>query len=185
MGYIFEPEVLREIARGALGQPIAQVIAQIGTELEQRYPGHILPKREWIFNNAGGAMGAMMLLHGSITEYVMIFGTAVGTEGATGRFPADDYFIMLEGEHWSFAEGDLERHVVKPGDWAILKRGQSKAYRIPNGGWALEYARGAIPLMLPFGLADTLSSTLDLRQVGRTMAVYTKAVVGNLMRGKV
>jgi C-8 sterol isomerase len=185
MGYIFEPETLREIARGALGQPIDKVIEQVASELEQRYPGYILTDREWIFNNAGGAMGAMMLLHASITEYVMIFGTPVGTEGATGRFPADDYFIMLEGEHWSFAEGDLQRHVVKPGDWAILRRGESKAYRLPHGGWALEYARGAIPLMLPFGLADTLSSTLDLSQIGRTMRLYTKSVVGNLLRGKV
>ncbi len=186
MGYIFDPEVLQQIARKALGQPMEAMVEQITSELDARYPGHILPqgRREWIFNNAGGAMGAMLVLHASITEYVIIFGTAIGTEGATGRFAADDWFTMLEGEQWSYREGDFEPHIVRPGETVVLHRGESKAYRFPEKAWGLEYARGAIPLMLPFGLADTLSSTLDFDALARTMKVYTRAVVGNLLRGK-
>jgi C-8 sterol isomerase len=187
MGYIFDPEVLQQIARDALGQPIEAIVEQISSELENRYPDYILPadERDWIFNNAGGAMGAMMVLHASISEYVIIFGTAIGTEGATGRFYADDWFTMLEGEQWNYAEGDFDRQVVKPGETAILRRGESKAYRFPDKAWGLEYARGAIPLMLPFGLADTFTSTLDFDPLYRTLKVYTKAVVGNLLHGKI
>ncbi len=185
MGYIFDPEVLQQIAKDALDQPIEAMIEQISTELEQRYPGYILAERDWIFNNAGGAMGAMLVLHASISEYVIIFGTAIGTEGATGRFLADDWFTMLEGEQWSYAEGDLDRQVVGPGETAILRRGQSKSYRFPDKAWGLEYARGMIPAMLPFGLADTFTSTLDFDPLYRTLKVYTKAVVGNLLKGKV
>lgn len=187
MATIFDPDVLHGIARAALGQPIQGMIAQIARALDDRYPGHIVPERdrEWVFNNAGGAMGAMLVLHASITEYVIIFGTPIGTEGHSGRFKADDWFMMLEGEHWSFAAGELERTVTRPGEMTHLSRGSAKAYRLPQGGWALEYARGAIPLMLPFGFADTVSSTLDYQGLYRTLRLYTRAVTGNLLRGKI
>ncbi len=54
--------------------------------LRERYPDHILPssQTEWIFVNAGGWMGAMYLLHASLTEYVLFFGTAIDTSGHSG-----------------------------------------------------------------------------------------------------
>lgn len=52
-----------------------------------RYPGHILPDEDlqWVFVNAGGWMGSMCLLHASLTEYVLLFGTAVDTGGHSGE----------------------------------------------------------------------------------------------------
>jgi C-8 sterol isomerase len=55
---------------------------------------------------------------------------------------------------------------------------------MPDRCYALEYARGLIPTMLPFGLADSFTSTLDPLPVARTMRIYTRAVVGELLRGK-
>ena len=55
-------------------------------ELLKKYPGHILPAGDlqWIFMNAGGWMGSMCLLHASLTEYVLFFGSALDTTGHSG-----------------------------------------------------------------------------------------------------
>ncbi|MCX4242050.1 ERG2 family protein [Paraliomyxa miuraensis] len=185
MGYIFDVDVLHRTATDALGQPIDRMIEQIAADLHEIYPGHIDRNPPWVLNNAGGAMGAFALLHASITEYLIVFGTPIGTEGHSGRHLATDYFIILEGEQWAFTPGSTAREVYKPGDMHVLPAGSVQGYRIPESGWALEYARGFIPSMMPFGLADVLSSTLDFPSFGKTLGIYTKAVVGQLLKGKI
>jgi C-8 sterol isomerase len=185
VGFLFDPDALHDIARGVLDLPLDEKVERLRAELASRYPGHIRPRTEWIFNIAGGAMGQLCVLHASITEYVIVFGSPIGTEGYSGRFAADDYFIILDGEQWAYGEGDLERHVFKPGDMHHMPRGQARGYRIPDHCYALEYARGFIPQMLPFGLADSFTSTLDPVPVLKTLRVYTKAVLGSLVRGKI
>ena len=185
MGYVFDPHALHEIVKPIVGQPISDAIPALVDGLSERWPGHIETQRRWVFNNAGGAMGAMTVLHASVTEYVIVFGTPIGTEGHTGRFWTDDYFYILEGEQWAFDAGQLERSVFRPGDMHHLPRGTARGYRIPESCWALEYARGFIPSMLPFGFADALSSTLDVRSVARTVSLYARCVVGQLLRGKI
>ena len=187
MGYIFEPGILQQVAKSAISRnlPIEELVTTIAAELGKRYPGHINTSPSWILSNAGGAMGAMYILHASITEYVMIFGTPLGTEGHTGRFHVDDYFIILSGEQWAFSAGQFTREVYRAGDMHHLARRQAKQYRIPEAGWALEYARGAIPTMLPFGLADTFTSTLDFSTLTRTLWIYTKSATKELLQGKI
>ena len=187
MGYVFDPDVLQRVANDALAQnlPIEQLITTVVTELSKRYPRHISSTPAWVFNNAGGAMGAMLILHASLSEYVIVFGTALGTEGHSGRFFTDDYFIILDGEQWAFSAGQFKREVYRPGDMHHLPSGSAKQYRMPDECWALEYARGPIITMLPFGLADTLSSTLDFRALARTLWIFTKSAVRELMQGKI
>lgn len=185
MAYVFDPETLHGVAKRAVGKPVDEMVRFVHEELSALYPGHIRKTPGWSFNNAGGAMGAMWVLHASITEYVIIFGTPIGTEGHSGRFLADDFFMILEGEQWAYEPGELDKHVYKPGDMHIMKKGSARGYRIPERCWALEYARGIIPLMLPFGVADTLTSTLDLPTLGRTFWLYADSTVRELLQGKV
>ncbi|KZT62597.1 ERG2 and sigma1 receptor-like protein [Calocera cornea HHB12733] len=191
--YIFQPESLHALALEALdlypGQSassLEKVIDHIVTSLTESHGAkHInVDQKEWFFNNAGGAMGAMYVIHASVTEYLIIFGTPLGTEGHTGRHSADDYFHILHGEQWAFAPGALEKEVYPTGSVHHLKRGTIKQYKMHEGCFALEYARGWIPFMLPFGFADGITSTLDLPTLWDMTWISAREMGRNLLAGK-
>ncbi|RYO88048.1 hypothetical protein DL766_008026 [Monosporascus sp. MC13-8B] len=189
--YIFDTAHLHDLAqRGVSAHPndTAAIVNYIVAELHEKYPNHVNPKHddpgEWVFNNAGGAMGGMYIIHASITEYLIIFGTAVGTEGHTGRHTADDYFHILTGEQWAYTPGHYKPEVFPAGSLHHLRRGSVKQYKMPEGCFALEYARGWIPPMLFFGFADALSSTLDFPTMYNTVVITGREMIGNLLRAK-
>ncbi|ORY71204.1 ERG2/sigma1 receptor-like protein [Pseudomassariella vexata] len=185
--YIFDKDHLHDLAKrgiAAHGNDTRSIVHYITSELHERYPANVNLDEEFIFNNAGGAMGAMYIIHASVTEYLIIFGTTIGTEGHTGRHTADDYFHILTGEQWAYAPGDYEPEIYPPGSVHHLHRGTVKQYKMPEGCFALEYARGWIPPMLFFGFADGLSSTLDVQTLWRTTWVTGRQIVGNLLVGK-
>lgn len=70
------------------GQDPGVAFDEIHKTLLKSYPGHILEhgKLEWMFMNAGGWMGAVCILHASVTEYVLFFGTAIETQGHSGTY---------------------------------------------------------------------------------------------------
>ncbi|EJU02620.1 C-8 sterol isomerase [Dacryopinax primogenitus] len=191
--YIFQPAPLQALVREALdlypGQSstsLQNVIDHIVLNLTETHgTKHInTNSKEWFFNNAGGAMGAMYVIHASVTEYMIIFGTPLGTEGHSGRHTADDYFHILHGEQWAFEPGALEKEVYTPGMVHHLRRGSIKQYKMHEGCFALEYARGWIPLMLPFGTADLLTSTLDLPTLWAMVWITAREMGRNLLAGK-
>jgi len=68
--YIFSPEQLRDVSQRAIGvhgNDTGAVVSYIVGELSEKLPGgYINLDEEWIFNNAGGAMGAMYIIHAII-----------------------------------------------------------------------------------------------------------------------
>jgi C-8 sterol isomerase len=67
--YIFTPTQLHDLSLRAIdahGNDTRAVVAYIVAELGEKLPGgYVNLDEEWIFNNAGGAMGAMYIIHAS------------------------------------------------------------------------------------------------------------------------
>jgi len=76
---------------------------------------------------------------------------------------------MLVGDQWAHVPGQLRKQVYRPGEQHHLPMGVAKQYRCPDACWALEYARGNIASMLPFGIADSIFSTTDVVTLAHTV----------------
>jgi len=185
MGYIFDPENLKAIGSKHIGLPHEEMVAAIGNDLAKAYPGHIDTRQNWFLSICGGAMGIMTVFHASLSEYVLVFGTPIGTEGFSGRYRIDIYDVMLSGEMWTYTEEHFrERIETRPGEMAHLQRRQVKGFKFPEGAWMLEYGRGPVPMALPFALSGSLTS-LDIQTIAKTMWIYGRGVVKELCRGKI
>jgi len=158
---------------------ITLAFQSIHADLEAKYPGHILPKSElqWLFMNAGGWMGSMCLLHASLTEYVLFFGSAIDTAGHSGRYWANISDTVLSGEFEQWEEGKLTSRIHKPGTTVTHVWGSVTAVHFKSGTWMVEYGRGFIPSTLGFALADTLFSTQDFITLFHICRVYVKALI--------
>jgi len=172
MDYIFDADVIHECALQGIGKPKPEMFDAIADAMEDAYPGRIDRSQPWIYSIAGGAMIQMKLYFASTMEYLMIWGTPIGSEGHSGRHAVGFWDTVIDGETWYYAEGQFEKRIYKPGDRIWVGPGQARAMNFTDGVWAVEYARGPLPLSMPFGLADELLSTLDFATAGQTLGIY-------------
>lgn len=186
MAYIFNPDQLHTICKRVVGQPRAQMFEDMSNQLAEAYPGHIETKLDWIFNLSGGATGVISVLHASLSEYLLLFGTPIGTDACSGTFRIDIWDYVLEGEMWTYTDRDPTNRVTsKVGEYAFLNKGECKGWRAPDTLWMLEYGRGFIPSCLPLGLADAAFSVIDPVIIYKTIAKYGKLTVRSLLKGKI
>jgi C-8 sterol isomerase len=186
MGYIFNPDALHEIARKRMSLPHQEMVQAIIDDVAELWPGHVERRPNWFFNLAGGAIGTMTLLHVSLREYVIIYGSPIGTIGFSGRHRLEIWDYVLTGEMACCTEDNFCARVAHPpGDAAHLRKGQVKGYRLQEGTWMLEYARGWTLPSLPMGVGDAIFSCADLRILGKTLWQYSKLVGKELLRGKI
>ncbi|KAG1971035.1 hypothetical protein R3I94_020229 [Phoxinus phoxinus] len=177
--YVFTKEDVAKLAKQYAGQDHDQAFSKVVVELRKRYPGHILPDEDlqWVFVNAGGWMGSMCLLHASLTEYVLLFGTAVDTGGHSGRYWAEISDTIISGMFRQWKEGTTKSETYYPGDTIVHAVGEATSVQWSAGTWMVEYGRGFIPSTLGFALADTVFSTQDFLTLFYTVRVYVKGMI--------
>jgi len=180
-GCVFDPDTIHEAAMKGVGLPTPAMLEAIVNGLQAAYPGKIDRSQPWLFSNSGGAMIQMKLLYASARELVMLFGSPVGTCGHSGRHRVDFYDTFTAGEVWYYGAGQLDRTAFGPGDRAILPKGQAVGFFVPDHFWGLEYARGPLGTMFPFGLADSFTSTLDVRTVAAVFKTFAKLNLRSLL----
>jgi len=176
MDYLFDPDVIHRCALAGIGKPKPAMFDAIADEMEEAYPGRIDRSQPWLYSIAGGAMIQMKLYYASVFEYLMIWGTPIGSEGHSGRHAVGFWDTVIDGETWYYAEGQFEKRVYRPGDRIWVGPGQARAMNFTDGVWAVEYARGPLPLSVPFGIADEILSTLDFATAGLTLGMYMELI---------
>ena len=177
MRYLFDPEVLAQVVRMHLDLPVEEQIDAVSSTLKSIYGDHIHPGQPWMWSTAGGIMCSISPLHVSLNEYVLFCGTAIGSEGHSGRHRATIYDAVMSGELWTYQAGSFERHVHRPGALACLQPGTANGSKLRPGAWLLEYARGNVPSLFPFALGDTLFSTLDLTDLRQQIGISNKLML--------
>ena len=71
--YIFDLDELHDVSKRGLaehGNDTRAVVKYIVDDLHKTHGAHINLQEDWVFNNAGGAMGAMYIIHAS--EYTCV-----------------------------------------------------------------------------------------------------------------
>ncbi len=177
-----DPDELGELVASVIApeRPIEAIVSALLRELEARYPGRINPRPAWVFSKAGGMLGTMMVVYASLHEYIMLYGCPIETEGFSGRHRPQLWDFVLSGEVWTHAADELTARCHRPGECSYLAPGQATHSRLVQGTFILEYARGPIPAMLPFGLLELATSSLDLPTLTGTLREYTRCVTRSL-----
>jgi ERG2 and Sigma1 receptor like protein len=173
---VFDPEVVHQCSMECLGLPKPQMFDVFARSLAKHYPRTLDPRQPWIYSIAGGAMIQMKLYYASMTEYIMIWGTPIGSEGHSGRHFTGFWDTVIDGEMWYYGEGEFEKKLYKPGDRVYVGPGQARAMNFTDGVWAVEYARGFIPLSMPFGIAEEVLICHDFLTATQTFSLYTDLV---------
>lgn len=66
--YVFDTDHLHDLARRSIEHhpdDMRAIVQYIVDELDEKTGGYVNRHEEWVFNNAGGAMGGMYIIHAS------------------------------------------------------------------------------------------------------------------------
>src|SRR5688572_13937203 len=103
MSHVFDPQELHGIVRKSVGLPHEEMMRTLVADLTSAYPGHVEQREDWIFSLTAGAVGVMNVLYASLSEYLIVYGTPIGTAAFSGRYVIDVYDYILCGDMWTYS----------------------------------------------------------------------------------
>ena len=178
---LLEPEAIGTVVTRVAGRPREQMMGTLVAGLRELYGDHILDEPDWVFNLIGGGTGAMAVLHASLAEYLVVFGTSLGTEGFSGRYTVDIHDWVLAGEMWGMRIDDpMHRQITRPGEVRRLPEGVATGFRLQPDTWLLEYGRGNVSAQLPHSISDAVFRAMDTKTIVETLRKYGAAAVHEL-----
>jgi hypothetical protein len=180
--YVFTPEEIQDIANLGENLPLKDRWEMMRTELARRHPGVIADTLKWTFNAAGNVICNIAVVYASPNEYVAFFGTPIGATGFSGYYTQSDVWdCMVAGEMDTFDPGQFEKTVYLAGDTAYLKKGTRRVFRYVDSCWMIDYARGNIITMFPFGVINPVKyNTLDTKSAWEQISNYGELCIKSI-----
>src|SRR5690606_31478525 len=123
----------------------------ITKELEKIYGGHVSNNEEWMLNCAGGFKTQMKLLHVSMTEYVIFWGSAIQTLGMSGRHFGEFNDFIISGELTQWNEGEHTITIFRASGRAFHGKMKASVVMLAPNTWIVEHFVGFLPFTIPFG----------------------------------
>jgi hypothetical protein len=144
--------------------------------LRERYGELILSEDEfeWLFLKAGGVV---CVLHASLSEYVLIYGTEISGNGNSNRLWADISVTVLTGAMRKWNATTLRVETIAVGMRTTLYAFDAGFVENPAGTWRVEYGRGFMPAMF----ADIISS-VDPMCLLRTLRIFGNCFLHGMTR---
>src|SRR5580704_7835220 len=119
----FDPVVLDELVQDTIRwrqetmpyPALDETYAHLLHGIESRYPGRIQWPSTLLFNRSAGFLQAVAILYVSMSQYMLIPGSRVATNGGGRPFRGELFDWVIDGEIISYWRGQFERHPTKPG----------------------------------------------------------------------
>jgi len=174
--YTFSPRVFRTTAEKFVGKSPTTSIRSIMAELRTKYGGHVLPDSElqWFPISVDGMQLRFMLIHGSLTEYMGIWGTHYGTTGHIGTHWVNQTCTVLTGSVDKMDESvsNDKMETFAEGGNLRLTAFYPVQVRLAPETWVLCYGRGFMPLSGAHIKIGTLIQSGDMMTFARLMYSY-------------
>ena len=170
--HLFDPDAIDRIAQRHLGKPMSEMAEAIGRDLQGCYPDYVDVTMPLVFNSGGAIMYQLKIFAMTPHEYIMICGSSIGSSGFSGRHPAAFWDTVLSGQATYMHQEKWEARSYKAGDRIFVDRWESATIDFPDHCWMLEYARGSLVWLLPFGIVNVFTNTLDFYSLLRLIRIY-------------